>query len=256
MNQLVKQNFQPPNTIEDLSRFVLVGREKLISVRAEIRAIDRLQLAEEVRTQKIEEAQMLSEALLDAEVRLGELFKQMPKSNGGRPEKTIDSGVYSFCDTKKWNGDSTVTNQKPKYTAVEELGFSLKQVERFETLANNKDLVQQVKQEARENEDIPTRTRVLDLAKERNKREKEGAQPILPKEPNPEYSAYLDKCHRTFNFYHDAICKVRQMNVEDSALKEFSELLDSSFIQEYIEKIDECIPKLLKIQRYLKELRT
>ena len=32
-----------PNTIEDLARFVLVGREKLIAVRAEIRVINKLQ---------------------------------------------------------------------------------------------------------------------------------------------------------------------------------------------------------------------
>lgn len=67
----------------------MVGREKLVSVRAEIRAIDKLNLAEEVRTQKKEEAMMLSEALLDAEVKIGELTRVLPKSVGGRPEKTI-----------------------------------------------------------------------------------------------------------------------------------------------------------------------
>lgn len=68
-----------PGTIEDLSRFVLVGREKLTAVRAAIRAIDRVQLAQEVRNQKMDEARMLSEALLDAEVRLGEMTKQMQR---------------------------------------------------------------------------------------------------------------------------------------------------------------------------------
>ena len=72
-----------PTVIEDLAKFVLVGREKLVSIRAEIRAIDKLQLAEAVREQKRDEARMLSEALLDAEVRIGELFKQIPKASGG-----------------------------------------------------------------------------------------------------------------------------------------------------------------------------
>jgi len=38
-NALVQQNAQLPDTMEDLSKFVLVGREKLNAVRAEIRAI-------------------------------------------------------------------------------------------------------------------------------------------------------------------------------------------------------------------------
>ena len=70
MNELIAQNQQLPDTLEDLSKFVLIGREKLKSVRAEICAIDKLQLAEEVRNQKRDEARMLSEALLDAEARL------------------------------------------------------------------------------------------------------------------------------------------------------------------------------------------
>lgn len=83
---VIIQNQSLPNTIEDLAKFVLVGREKLSAVRANIRAIDKLQLAEEVREQKKEEAQMLAEALLDAEVRIGDLLKQIPKAQGTRTD--------------------------------------------------------------------------------------------------------------------------------------------------------------------------
>lgn len=76
-----------PDNLKDLSSFILVGREKLTAVRAEIRAIEKLELAEEVRKQKRDEARMLSEALLDAEVRVGELTKRIPKSPAGRPQK-------------------------------------------------------------------------------------------------------------------------------------------------------------------------
>lgn len=40
-------------------------------------------------------------------------------------------------------------------------------------MASNKDIVEQVKAEARENEDIPTRTRVLQLVREKTKEEKD-----------------------------------------------------------------------------------
>ena len=146
-----------PDNIQDLSKFVLVGREKLVSVRAEIRAIDKLNIAEEVRVQKREEAQMLSGALLDAEVRIGELLKQLPKASGG--DRKSD----------KIKSDTAVVFEKPKLEVVQDLGFTPKQKERFETLAANKDIVEQVKAEARENEDIPTRSRVLQLVKEKNK---------------------------------------------------------------------------------------
>lgn len=45
----VRQENKLPSTIEDLSRFVLIGREKLVAVRAEIRAINKVGLAQAVR---------------------------------------------------------------------------------------------------------------------------------------------------------------------------------------------------------------
>ncbi|MBR0221455.1 MAG: hypothetical protein IJQ63_06750, partial [Synergistaceae bacterium] len=85
-----------PAKLEDLTKFVLIGREKLVAVRAEIRAIDKVGLAQEVRKQKLEEAQFISEAVLDAEVRIGELMQAVSKAAGGDRRSgnfKIDSGV-------------------------------------------------------------------------------------------------------------------------------------------------------------------
>lgn len=57
MNEVIAQSRQLPDNIEDLARFVLIGREKLTAVRAEIRAIKAVELAAEVHEQKLEEAQ-------------------------------------------------------------------------------------------------------------------------------------------------------------------------------------------------------
>jgi len=157
MADLILQENNLPAKMEDLSRFVLVGREKYNSVRAEIRAIDKLKLAEEVRDQKRQEAQMLSEVLLDAEVRLGELFKQIPTNQGKRTD--VDE-LRSAGGTK---------SEKSKEETIESLGFSKTQAYSFETLADNADIVEQVKAEARENGEFPTRARVLELAANRNK---------------------------------------------------------------------------------------
>ena len=160
MNELAIPNKQLPDTLPDLAAFVLVGREKLTAVRAEIRAIDRVQLAKEVRQQKQDEARMLSEALLDAEKRIGELTKAIPQSKGANnrytPKVESDSAVGFY-------------SPKTKSEVITNLGFTPKQVERFEILADNPDVVEQVKQEARENDDIPTRTRVIDIVQQRKK---------------------------------------------------------------------------------------
>lgn len=151
MNELAIAQNSLPTTIEDLSRFALVGREKIVAVRAEIRAIDKLGLAGEVRQQKLDEAQMISEAVLDAEVKIGALTAQMPKASGARTDiKPTDSGVARL----------------PKREAIKELGFTTKQVERFEQLAKNPEMVEKAKAEARDNDDIVSRTLVLEKIKQ------------------------------------------------------------------------------------------
>ena len=143
MNELTTQARQLPDAIEDLSRFVLVGREKLNAVRAEIRAIEKVQLAAEVHEQKLQEAQEIAEAVLDAEAKLGELTSKMEKSVGGRPSETINTAVNS------------------KKSQLEEIGLSQMQASRFETLANHPKVVEQAKADARAEGRIVTRSDVL-----------------------------------------------------------------------------------------------
>jgi DNA repair ATPase RecN len=105
---------------------------------------------------------MLSEALLDAEMRVGELFKQIPKAVN-QHKSAYDTSVVSTMA-----GASLAHLTKEK--TIRNLGFTPKQAERFETLADHPDLVEQVKIEARENDDLPTRSAVLSLAKYREQK--------------------------------------------------------------------------------------
>lgn len=154
----VKTGYELPVNIEDLGKFVLIGREKLVAVRAEIRAIDKVGLAQEVRKQKLEEAQYISEAVLDAEVRIGELMKDLPKATTNHKNKNLenDSGV-DFLNTK---------TQK-----IKDAGFTLKQAERFQQLASNPELVEKAKAEARANDDIVSRSQVLNMIKEQRRKD-------------------------------------------------------------------------------------
>ena len=157
MNELVAVNGNLPDKIEDIAKFVLVGREKVAAVRAEILAIEKLQLAQEVRDKKRIEVRLLSEVLFDAEVRLGELFRDIPKGSGGDRGNQYTGGKIR---TAAGFGKS---ENKPKKDVIAELGFSQDQSERLEKLADNKDIVEFVKAEARESGEIPTRARVLEL---------------------------------------------------------------------------------------------
>lgn len=191
MSEIIVNKQNLPSTPEDLSRFVLIGREKLTAVKAEIRAIDKVGLAQEVREQKLHEAQDIAEAVLDAEKRLGELISQMPKASGGNHgnQYTVaknDSGVdfgkpdpsnfftEDFEDPGDWSFEEP---EKPKTRTeiAEQIGISKKQAERFQTLAENPELVEKAKAEARENDDIVSRSLVLSMVKEKKRAEKEAA---------------------------------------------------------------------------------
>ena len=216
-NELTAVNSNLPSTMEDLSRFVLIGREKLNAVRAEIRAIEKVGLAQEVREQKLREAQDISEAVLDAEVRIGELMNQVPKATkgtgGNRYQKAssreIDTAVefsrnakidssaelgsekklkledvydfdaavepeedWSFLETEP---EPVAEQPKTKSEIIKETGFTQKQVERFQTMAAHPEIVEKAKAEARENDDIVSRSLVLNMVKEHKRAEKEAA---------------------------------------------------------------------------------
>lgn len=116
--------------------------------------IEKLDLAKNVHEQKKSEAQDLASALLDAEVRIGQLLKKLPKEPGKRTDL---QPRFSAGTRLKPTKDETIKN----------LGFEKTQAHRFETLANHPEIVEQVKAEAIENDDLPTRTKVGWLIKYR-----------------------------------------------------------------------------------------
>ena len=147
MNELTTAEKQLPDNLEDLAKFTLIGREKLNAVRAEIRAIEKVGLAKEVHEQKLQEAQEIAEAVLDAEVKIGELTSKMETAKGQRTDiKPIDNGVL-----------------KSKAQQLEQKGISEKQKQRFEALAraDHEGIVEKAKADARAEGRIVTRQDVL-----------------------------------------------------------------------------------------------
>jgi len=192
MSELKIFESQLPTAIEDLSRFVLVGREKLKAVRAEIKALESIDFAADVRNQKVEEAQWINSAVLDAEKRIGELTLQMPKRMGGdRRSENFKRSSESTFENDAWYKDFDVNNEiaaayrekaereaeKPvtKTERLKELGFAKTQINEFEQMAQHPEILEQVKTEAVENGEIATRKDVLNKIKAEKREEKEQA---------------------------------------------------------------------------------
>ena len=154
MKDIVVRNENMPTTYEDVAAFAVIAQEKLKSVRAEISAIKRLNLAEEVLKQKTQEAQELAEVKLRAEMKLGELTRVMPKKQGARTDLTSSPMVTKF---------------ETKADALKKVNIPKQRASQYETMAANPDIVEQAIAEARENDDIVSRSLVLNMVKSKKK---------------------------------------------------------------------------------------
>lgn len=230
MNELTAVEKQLPDTIEDVSRFVLIGTEKLKSLKAEIRAIQKLQLAHEVYDQKLEEQRRLSELIIDASVKIGEFSKQIPTHSGLRNDLTSLP-----------QGNEV---RKTKEQTMKELGFNKKQTHEFETLANNKDIVETVKQEARDNNVVPTRKKILDFASRKSEL------PSVQKDQN--FYSYLDECGKVTKKYHKAICTFLDLNADEKDFKMLSEVITPQTARTYLHEAEDTISKLSRIRDFMK----
>ena len=146
MNELEIVNRMLPDTLPELSRFVLIGREKLNAVRAEIRAIKKVGLAKEVLEQKRVEAQEIAELVTMSEMQIGRMMKEMPKAQGKRTDVTS-------CPSRQ--------EVETKSETIRELGFTPKQTAQFQQMADHEPQVLEAIAEARERDDIVSRADVM-----------------------------------------------------------------------------------------------
>ena len=258
MNELSTQRVQLPDTLDDLSKFVLVGREKLNAVRAEIRAIDKVGLAKEVHEQKLAEAQDIAEAVLDAEVQIGKLTSRMETSQGKRSD--IE------------HGNTAVT----KSEQLSEIGLSKMQASRYESLASHPEYVEQAKAEARELGNIVTRQNVINkIAGEHETKQKQAARELREAKKRVEEFAE-QKSDGIVSFDDARQNKEDQELVSESFINEFDKLLqhvrhfrymgdDGRFAQGFagldkfeqraiVTHLSEMIRAIIKLQRVTEEI--
>lgn len=154
MNEITTRTNQLPDTIEDLSQFVLVGKAKLNAYLIKLRTVNRLSDAQRIREQTFEEAQELANALIAAEQRIGEILLSIPKQSGG---------VNQYNKEEK---SSRV--EKSKSEVVADMGYSRDQVSDYQRMAQNPEVVKMVIDRAMENGEIVSRSAVMKEIKELN----------------------------------------------------------------------------------------
>lgn len=176
MNSLTTtQQRQLPDTIPDLAKFVLVGRDKLQAVKAEIHAINKVGLAKEVYQQKLNEAQEIAEVVTDAECRMGELLKTVPKAT---PNNNPFHEISPHVDLVK-----------PKSQVIKESGITQRQAEHFQYMASHPESVEKAKAKAREQGVVLSRSAVIDQIRNDTK----------PKDPLKEMERQAAQRHEAFD---------------------------------------------------------
>jgi len=134
--QLHKKNL--PDNIKDIQKFILIGKEQLKAYQSKLKLIDKLDMAQDVRQQALDDTQYMGTALLWAEAKMGELLKPLSNPTASREGR----------------------RQLPK-------GITHKQSHYAQQLADNKDIIEEVIEEAKEHEDIPTKREVIRKIKEK-----------------------------------------------------------------------------------------
>ncbi|MFH1737664.1 MAG: hypothetical protein ABIH23_01560, partial [bacterium] len=160
-DELILRPTQLPATVEELHTFILVGKERLNAQKAKIRAIEKVGMAHIAKAAALSDAQDVAEILLDAEVRLGEML-------GGIKINPIPDS------SQKGTFGGSAPSLPP--------GITKKESHQAQTLAKNPEIVELVKAQARERDEIPTAREVYREIKDVKKKEKKINEDILVQE--------------------------------------------------------------------------
>lgn len=147
MNELQTQKVQLPDTIEDLTQFVLVSKAKLQAYMLKLQTVNKLSVAQEIRDQTLQEAQEVSSALIAAEQRIGELLLAIPKAQGKRTDKETSA--------------ERTEEVKTKAEIITEQGYERHEAADYQQMAKHPEVVQKVLDDALANGTVVTKSQVM-----------------------------------------------------------------------------------------------
>ena len=140
---LVVKNRMLPENIEDLVPLSFIGQAAVNFHREKVALMEKLGMAEEQKAATLADGQDAGRMLLTIEARIGELCEPLHMPDGDRKSEEFQR--------KRDTAENTGLNQYRRSAA--------------RTIARHPEAVAQVIQEAEDNEDIPTKTAVLNKVK-------------------------------------------------------------------------------------------
>lgn len=185
---LIKRGETVPSKTEDVVAITLIGNPITKMYQERLKVME-FSATEEQKKATLKDGQRIGGFVLDCEVRLGKISKDMPYVEFER----------KFDDKGKFTG-AAPSGAKPKH---ERLGVTRKKLQDSQKIAKHPEAVEKIKAQAKESEDIPTKTAVLSeirYQKEKKRRkEAEGKQEkikAIVAIEQAEYIQALDKCLR------------------------------------------------------------
>jgi len=136
MKELIPYKKHLPATLEDLQKFILIGSEQLKAYRAKLNAVNKLGLAQAVRTQALDDTQKMGTALLWAEAKMGDLLKNIADPTASREgRRQLPEGItHPEEKVVSWfNAEVTKHSKKPHlvYKIIEKMYPNKKYLELF-----------------------------------------------------------------------------------------------------------------------------
>lgn len=135
-----------PETLEDLTQFVLVGKARLQAYILKLQTVNKLSVAQEIRDQTLKEAQEVSQAVIAAEQRIGELLLAIPKATGNQ---------YTSASSERSE------KAKTKAETIAEQGYDRHEASDYQQMAKHPEVVQAVIAKAIEDGEIVTKSSVM-----------------------------------------------------------------------------------------------
>jgi hypothetical protein len=185
----IKQKDLSLEKIDDLVPMSFVGQAAVNFYRDKIKLMDQLNMTEEQRKATLKDGQDAGEMLLDIEGRIGELALKEPQIQSKPIHKKGHKGALG----------TQPSGEPPKH---ERLGLpSERKMQASQIIHKNPKIVEKVKAQARANEDIPTKTAVLNeirYEKEKERRKKAEANKtenkVVTSIEQIEYINALERC--------------------------------------------------------------
>jgi len=177
---LVKAKGVLQTPLQDLRPLAFIGQAAVAFYRQKIKLMNQLNVIEDQRKATLKDGQDAGEMLLDIEARIGELAA---KEERAKPVPLKGRGALP-------------SGAAPKH---DRLGLTRKRMSQAEAIAKHPKIVEQVKAEARENEEIPRKTAVLKEIVYHEEKKRKKAADAKQKEDRLTYTAdqlkYLSMLH-------------------------------------------------------------